>query len=328
MQEKPKNMQIIIPVMLIIVFIGAAILVEASIARSDLQRNPPPGRMVDVGGHLLHINCSGAGTPLVVFDAGLGDSNLVWATVQEQLAATTRVCSYDRAGVGWSEPGPKPRTFLRAAEELHTLLANTGEIGPFVLVGHSAGVNTIRLFAQTYPEQVAGLVLIEPPILGEVNPILLSGIHAMRLALGGLSRTGGIRLLGKLSLMKLLFGGAAPPAALSERAGYLYRPESIQASVDEIEALPETICFLERSVFPGAWRDWPIVIISAYREATPQIEAGDPLESLARLSTKGEVLRVKGTHFVHFEHPEMVVETISRIVAVTQQRNNSNGTDG
>jgi pimeloyl-ACP methyl ester carboxylesterase len=84
---------------------------------------------------------------LVVLDAGLGDAGLVWQTVQEQAAVYGRVCSYDRAGYGWSDPGPNPRTYQKAAEELHTLLRNAGEQGPFVLVGHSAGANTIRLYA-------------------------------------------------------------------------------------------------------------------------------------------------------------------------------------
>ena len=287
-------------------------------AQFDLIRNPAPGRLVDVGGYRLHLNCSGEGSPVVVLDAGLGDACLVWDTVQEQLAASQRVCSYDRAGYGWSDPGPKPRTYQKAAEELHTLLRNAGESGPFVLVGHSAGANTVRLYAAVYPEEVAGLVLIEPPLFTEVKPILLSGLKLMRQGLKILSQLGIIRLLGKRSKMNLLFGGAYPPSALSEQAGFLYRPAAIQTSIAEIDALPETIQAMNHSRNPGAWRDWPAVIISATKGREPSSELRRGLEALAGLSTKGRVQRVEGSHFVHFEHPDLVVETIRRVSAESQ----------
>lgn len=279
-------------------------------ARSDLAYNPAPGCLVDVGGYRLHLNCSGQGSPVVVLDAGLGDACLVWQTVQEQLTAYGRVCSYDRAGYGWSESGPKPRSFQRAAEELHTLLKNAGEPGPFVLVGHSAGANTVRLYAAAYPEEVVGMVLIEPPLFTEVSPIMVSGLRVMRVGLKILSRLGIIHLLGKRSKMNLLFGGAFPPPVLSERAGFLYRPAAIQTSITEIEALPETIQALNNSSVPGAWRNWPVVIISANKGKQVDPEVSRRLEALAQLSTNGRIQRVEGTHFVHFEHPEVVVEAI------------------
>src|SRR3712207_9386654 len=99
------------------------------------------GQMVDVGGYHLHINCVGTGSPTVVIDAGLGDWSASWSSgVQPEAARSTRVCAYDRAGMGWSERGPLPRTAERFAEELHTLLRNANISGPYVLVGHSAGV--------------------------------------------------------------------------------------------------------------------------------------------------------------------------------------------
>lgn len=287
---------------------------ESTAARSDLERDTVPGRRVDLGGYRLHLNCSGQGQPLVVLDAGLGDAGLVWQTVQEQAAAYGRICWYDRAGYGWSDPGPKPRTYQKAAEELHTLLRNAGEQGPFVLVGHSAGANTVRLYAAAYPEEVAGLVLIEPPLLTGANPILVGMLQLMRQGLKMLSWLGIIRLLGKRSKMNLLFGGATPPPTLSERAGFLYRPAAIQTSIAEIEALPETIRALNQSNVPGAWRDWPVVVIAAKKGKEPSQEVCRRVEAMARLSTNEKVQWVDGSHFVHFEHPEVVVAAIRQII--------------
>ena len=118
--------------------------------------------MIDVGGHSLHINCVGAGTPTVVIEAGLGDSSISWSSwVQPAAAKTTRVCTYDRAGMGYSESGPLPRTAERFAQELHTLLVRADVPGPYVLVGHSLGGLLVRVFAHEYPSDAVGVVLID-----------------------------------------------------------------------------------------------------------------------------------------------------------------------
>src|SRR4051812_37119691 len=134
---------------------------EALAAAGDAHRYPPPGQLVDVGGYRLHIQCVGAGSPTVVLDAGLGGSSLDWSLVQAELGRTTRVCAYDRAGMGWSDPGPQPRTPRQIADELHTLLTNAGNAGPYVLVGHSLGGKNVRMFALQHPDQVAGMVLVD-----------------------------------------------------------------------------------------------------------------------------------------------------------------------
>src|SRR5215207_2765747 len=147
--------------MLIAILALAGISYEAIAARGDARRYPPPGQLVDVGGYRLHIQCVGTGSRTVVLDAGLGGSSLDWNLVQPALGRTTRVCAYDRAGMGWSDPGPQPRTPRQIADELHTLLTNAGIAGPYVLVGHSLGGKNVRLFALAYPEQVAGMVLVD-----------------------------------------------------------------------------------------------------------------------------------------------------------------------
>ena len=129
---------------------------------ADVRAYPPPGQLVDVGGYRLHINCVGTGSPTVVIDAGWGDwSGVLEQRVQPEAAKTTRVCTYDRAGMGCSEAGPLPRTAEHFARELHTLLQHAGVPGPYVLVGHSLGGAPVRVFAHAYAADVAGVVLIE-----------------------------------------------------------------------------------------------------------------------------------------------------------------------
>jgi len=121
----------------------------------------PPGKLVDLGGHRLHLYCTGSGGPTVIVENGLGDFSIDWALVQSRVAHFTRICTYDRAGYAWSDPGPKPRTFAQINLELHDALAKLGEHGPFILVGHSYGGPVIRNFAATYPNDVAGMVLVD-----------------------------------------------------------------------------------------------------------------------------------------------------------------------
>ena len=120
-----------------------------------------PGRLVDVGGYKMHIHCAGNGSPTVILDSGLGDSYISWQKVQPQIAQFTRVCSYDRAGIGYSDSSPRPRTSKDIAEELHTLLHNAAIAGPIILVGHSMGGFDVRLYTSLYRADVAGMVLVD-----------------------------------------------------------------------------------------------------------------------------------------------------------------------
>jgi pimeloyl-ACP methyl ester carboxylesterase len=144
---------------LVLGIVGAAYQTVST--RRDQRRLPAPGQLVDVGAHRLHLNCSGHGSPAIILEAGNLGMSADWIKVQEKVAATTRVCSYDRAGMGWSETGPAPRDASRVSTELHTLLARAGVATPYMLVGHSYGGLYSRRYAGLYPEEVAGLVLIE-----------------------------------------------------------------------------------------------------------------------------------------------------------------------
>jgi pimeloyl-ACP methyl ester carboxylesterase len=120
-----------------------------------------PGKLIDLGGHTLHVYCTGRGGPTIVVENGLGDFSFDWMLVQSRVSRFTRICTYDRGGYAWSDPGPKPRTFAQLNLELHDALAKLGEHGPFVLVGHSFGGPVVRNFARVYPNAVAGIVFVD-----------------------------------------------------------------------------------------------------------------------------------------------------------------------
>jgi pimeloyl-ACP methyl ester carboxylesterase len=150
-------------------------------ANSRAATDPPkvPGTMVDLGGHRLHVNCTGKGSPIAVVETGLGDFSFDWILVQTKVASFTRICTYDRAGYAWSDPGPKPRTFAQINLELRDALAKLGEHGPFVLIGHSYGGPVVRNFASVYPENVAGIVLVDAAFEG--MRVGIGGSKTMRL---------------------------------------------------------------------------------------------------------------------------------------------------
>src|SRR5262247_688470 len=146
---------------------GVAVMAQSQSPQAPF---PPPGELVDVGGWRLHLNCAGearASQPTVILESGLGDFSVEWSLVQPGVAKFARVCSYDRAGDGWSELGPHPRTFRQIVYELHTLLDKAGVKPPLVLVGHSYGGWLTRLYVSTYPTDVAGMALVEA---GADNP--------------------------------------------------------------------------------------------------------------------------------------------------------------
>ncbi|MGE3508703.1 MAG: alpha/beta fold hydrolase [Vicinamibacterales bacterium] len=135
---------------------------SASAQAPTARLGPPPGQLVDVGGFRLHLYCTGAGAPTVVIDAGAGSWSVQWGWVQQAAAqGGGTVCTYDRAGLGWSDVSPRPRRTAVMAEELHTLLHTAGVAPPLILAGHSLGAWNVRAYQARYPEEVAGLVLLD-----------------------------------------------------------------------------------------------------------------------------------------------------------------------
>jgi pimeloyl-ACP methyl ester carboxylesterase len=143
-------------------------LIVYLLVRESFDRNkyhaeyPPPGQMISLETHNIHLHCVGAGSPTVVFEADLDQyGSLSWVSVQDEIGESTRACSYERAGILWSEPGPRPRDGEMIASELGTVLDAAGEDGPYVLVGHAFGGAYVRIFAGQNPDDVCGMVLVE-----------------------------------------------------------------------------------------------------------------------------------------------------------------------
>jgi pimeloyl-ACP methyl ester carboxylesterase len=141
--------------------LAAGSIYQLSMTVWETHRYPPRGKLVDIGGLRLHINCTGAGSPTVILDAGPNDSSLIWQLVQPEISKFTGVCSYDRAGFGWSDAPNEPRSSSNIASELDRLLTRANVPGPYVLVGHDFGTLDLRVFTARHRQQVAGMVFVD-----------------------------------------------------------------------------------------------------------------------------------------------------------------------
>lgn len=304
---------------LIVLFFAAVFLNELIARWRADKRYPMPGRLVDVGGYRLHIHALGEGQPTVVLDAGLGEPALTWAAIQPKIAKFSRVCSYDRAGVGWSDPGPQPRTYPRLVEELHTLLTNGGERPPYVLVGHSAGGFTARLFAQTYPEEVAGLVLVDPSDEEETNvetrQKMISALRAEIIP----AAIGLYRLLVRPAWKRMKPGA---PVMMLDYAPFLVSAKSIRASVQEMENWPEPILFPDPIAVPYPLGNLPLIVMTAAKD--PEAKSQAYIDrwiahhaELAKLSSAGKQIVVDCGHHILHERPALVVSVIGAVIQQT-----------
>jgi len=248
--------------------------------RESLDRRMPqaPGQLIDVGGHRLHLNCTGSGSPTVILESGLGESGAYWTWVSTAVAHDTRVCVYDRPGRGRSEPTSLPQDGVAVARDLHVLLERANVHAPFVLVGHSSGAQYVRIFAGRYPEQVAGMVLLD----GQPAEAF-EGLPSYPALYGVFSRV--IPLLP--SLARLGVGRLLSGSDSSARAARSLR--------DEFAELPTALAQARSFQSLG---DRPLFVVTATRGA---MAGWLPLQdAMARLSTNSR------HEVVPFEHAELV----------------------
>ena len=307
------------------------------------QNSPaPPGRLVDIGGQRIHVNCTGRGTPTVLLENGTGDFSMVWALVQPTVSRLTRVCSYDRGGSAWSEMGQRPRTFAQLSLELHTALDRLHEKPPYVLVGQSYGGVLVRGFAAAYSKDVAGMVLVDA--VHEDQHIVYGGApHLIRAEARGRPYP-------------------APHIALDTAWTRMYR-DSIAASAEPLEAPLDRLPPEARRLWqwaaalpssrhaPGAELDWSPeefarfhqerltdratlgnLLLIVLARTSGEFDNGlaisaDSLErerralmaDLAALSHRGEVRYAPHSgHNIHLEDPDFVVTAIRDVVGKTR----------
>jgi pimeloyl-ACP methyl ester carboxylesterase len=303
----------------------------------------PPGKLVDLGGHRLHVHCTGRGSPTVVVENGLGDFSFDWGLVQSRVSRFTQICTYDRAGYAWSDPGPRPRTFAQLNLELRDALAKLGERGPFVLVGHSFGGPVVRNFALTYPQQVAGMVLVDAA--HEDLRVAIQG-KAVRLSDGAKGRSiPPPREELRASDRPAPSGAAVPPTQQSLDPLYQRLPPAEQQLQLWAQALPEleaaendqrewsTEYFARwhRTPQAGSLGAIPLIVLTRAEggyasdldipAAQLEQERKDGQAKLALLSTNSKQIIVRSGHNMHLEAPEAVAAAIHKVVvAVRHQR--------
>jgi pimeloyl-ACP methyl ester carboxylesterase len=276
---------------------------------ADAKAYPPSGQLVDVGGYRLHINCTGTGSPTVVIVSGLGDWSTSWGVVQPEVAKTTRVCTYDRAGLGWSDVSSLTSDAEQFANELHTLLQNAHVPGPYVMVGHSLGGFIARIFAHDYPSEVAGVVLID-----SMNPQQVTESLSNRLALFSsfqavLARFGVGRLLVKLPAI----ASSMPPGYEAYYPLYV-RPQSLQTTANEYQGLPDSA---PQAAAVKSFGDLPLIVLTAKLNNNP----GWPewQTELLKLSSHSQHLFAENSgHTIQFDEPEAAVAAVLKMVELVR----------
>jgi pimeloyl-ACP methyl ester carboxylesterase len=286
--------------------------------------HPPPGQIVEVRGRKMHINCSGTGAPTIVLESGLGGSWLDWALVQPDLSKVARVCSYDRAGMGWSDAGQEPRSSSQIATELDTLLSTAGVMPPHVLVGHSLGGLHIRVYAADHPQKVAGLVFVDATHPDEFDklPVELKQQMESEIKLIGVTRilmaTGIARLMGVCDQIPPGAESVAPYVRIQAcRAGRMSTIGSEYRALDLDR---------QQAAKTGPFDPIPVLVLShdpnrrdpdmpAELQAEAERVSQQMQEELTRLSKRSQhVVVPQAGHYIQLDRPDVVVDRIRAFV--------------
>jgi pimeloyl-ACP methyl ester carboxylesterase len=290
---------------------------EAVMAAGDAQRYPAPGKLVDAGGHRLHLYCTGTGSPTVVFEAGKGGTSLDWSLVQLQLETETRVCAYDRAGTGWSEPGPLPRTPEQVVTEFHTMLQTSGEAGPYILVAHSLGGRYVRLFAEQYPDEVVGMVLVDarseyhdlhmdPALKAEMAARNTPGPEIEPMRRLGLLRLFAVQLFALLNPESTLL----PAKTLTTMMVQSTRPTAIGASQSEFIEIERSDALLQTATLG----DMPLRVLVSEETTSIAPFWMEGEEDQAARSTNSTLTLLPGGHFLMYGNAGAVVAAVREVL--------------
>jgi len=306
---------------LLVLLVGLALLgasYEAIMAAGDATRYPPAGQLVDVGGYRLHLHCVGQGSPTVVMEAGGGGNVLHWMLVQPAIGRSTRVCAYDRAGMGWSEPGPLPRTPQRIVAELHTLLANAGIPGPYILVGHSIGGKYVRLYASQYPQDVAGMVLVDARH-EEADAAMTPAMRADdRSRVQTEQRI--TQVFRRLGLVRLLASGPADiPAATRRMIGVLAsQSQALATQWDEYTVWADADPALRAAPPLG---QLPLIVLSSELTAERDPILRATMRTQAGLSSNSRlVIATNSGHGIQIDQPTFVIDAVQQVITAARTR--------
>ena len=303
---------------------------------------------MDVDGRRLHVNCTGDGVPVVLLESAIAASSLSWAVVQPRIATFTRVCAYDRAGLGWSDAPSGSKTFDRIVSELSAVLASLAPGQRCVLVGHSFGSFVVRAYAARHPGDVAGLVLVDPPIewltpTREHRRLLRGAVQLSRIG-ALLARFGVVRLC-----LSFLTGGAPgvprrfvknlrpnrssdarttrwrgsqlPPEVHPLVQALWSEPKCFHAMTDHLLVMARDTEAIAAAIPP---REIPIVVISSADQPSEQLAAH---RLLTEASTNGRhVVATEGAHWVQFDEPELVAAAVRQLVKLERERSTESQT--
>lgn len=302
---------------LVLILGGAGAIYQFAATRADVQRYSPRGKMVDVGGFKLHLQCTGAGSPTVILENGLSDGVFGWNNVPQEITKFTRVCVYDRAGIGWSETSPTGRNVNQINKELHDLLQNAGEQKPFVFAGHSLGGLYLQNYANQYPEEIAGLVLIDSSHPDQ--PVRFPGSSPVTL-----SRV--LKIGAPFGIFRLLSGVSADDAPEKQEVNaWENSTKHLYATSDEGFAVEENCRILREK--PMQLGDKPLIVLTRSLKTKPGdsekvIQRNEIWQEwqadLASRSIKSkQIIAEKAGHNIQKEEPELVINAIRQVVEAT-----------
>jgi pimeloyl-ACP methyl ester carboxylesterase len=300
-------------IVIIVVLVIAGTIYETLAETHDMKTYPPPGRLVDIGGYRLHIHCTGKGSPTVVIESGWGDTSGTWGWVQPEVAKSTRVCTYDRAGMGWSEISPEPRTYREFAKELHTLLTKDGEPGPYVLVGHSLGAYTVRIYALDYPKEVVGIVFVDPQNLSVTHTTTFNPAPKPDKNAAGvlMAHIGVIRLLAEpLGAVEKL-----PAQDKQAYTAYAVAPRSVQTFLDEGTGMSEGVVQTQAVTTLGKL---PILVLSRGKDMDPESAASQ--DRYLKLSTNNRhFVAEQSDHHIMIDQPKAVEDAVTTMLKLVRE---------